>query len=107
MFTLLIAGIISLGYGTYIAFSALKKMRQEKISLGIAALTGLSGLMVMAASLFIPFQIKLSFYILFIALIAMHGLTLTHEKITSKQNIIRLAITLLILGLSFSGIFML
>ena len=105
MFSLLIVGIISLGYGAFIAFSALKQMRQEKISLGIATLTGLSGLLVMAASLFIPFQIKLSFYILLIALIATHSLTLTHEKITSKQNIIRLLITLFILVLSFSGIF--
>jgi hypothetical protein len=106
VFTLLITGIIALGYGAFIAFSALKKMRQEKISLGIAALIGLSGLSVMAASLFIPFQIKLSFYILLIALIAMHSLTLTHEKVTSKQSLIRVAITLLLLVLSFTGIFM-
>jgi len=101
MLTLLITGTSALIYGAFITFSAIKEMRQEAISPAIAAILGLSGLLTMAASLFIPFQIKLAFYTLLIALVAMHGLTLTYEKVTSKQNISRPAITRLILGLSF------
>ncbi len=105
MFTLLLAGILTLAYGAFIAFTALKEMRQQKISPNSAALTGFTGLIIMFSALFIPFQIPSVFYILLIGLVAMHLSTLKNGKITSKNQIIRLVISIIILSLTFIGIF--
>ena len=104
MFTLLLAGVFALVYGALIAFGALKAMRQEKLSVGSAALMGTVGLIIMFSALFIPFQIQPAFYALLLGLIAMNIIATINKESSPQKPIVRIIISLLIAGIIFSGI---
>ncbi|MCP4142279.1 MAG: hypothetical protein GY755_18745 [Chloroflexi bacterium] len=111
MLTLLLAGFFALAYGAFAAFSALKAMRQEQISLGSAALSGFLGIIIMLSALFIPFKIQIAFYALIAGLIAMFIVAVKnssaiHGETKPKHHVARLIISLLIAGMAFSGIFL-
>lgn len=110
MFILFTAGVLALLYGALIAFTALRQMRRQEISTGAAALLGVIGLLIMFISLFIAFRIPLAFYVLIASLAAMHILTISndkkmHEEINPKNHIVRLIISLVIIGLALLGMY--
>lgn len=111
MLILMLAGFIALIYGATIAFSAIKAMRQEKLSSSAAAAMGFTGLVIMFSALFIPFKIQPAFYALLVGIIAMHALAIkkekdTHGEFSPKNHLMQIIISLVVVGLTFIGIFL-
>ena len=110
MLILLIAGALALIYGALVAFFALKNMRRQNLPPSAAAQMGFIGMIIMFSALFIPFRLPAAFYVLLIALIAMHFFSYRNEKNaaqepSTKKRALSLFASLLILFLTYIGIF--